>query len=298
MRKHFVLAALVLGAFTSIGFAAESAAEKALREYYPPQTKVHLQNKSSANGVEVEHYDITMSNGGKAMASVTARGDLLTTGWPVGVSGITPAAQQTLAVFKSPAQNLTLEHVHCYYVTIDAGGNKKFIAEIDAVGRLKDLKSPEELREDAKLPPAPAAAAQQIKQVAAKRFKGEQLENVFEAIHNPGYYMIQMKNQHGNGWSIMNAQDDTIEYRTAVARESLPPAVQATINNELKNDKILNIMSGGSRLYQVTQTVGGEQISMLITPNGGVEWMNTRQLHRGSQQSEAETAGHRQQGGK
>ncbi|HEX4795018.1 MAG TPA: hypothetical protein VH370_14550 [Humisphaera sp.] len=297
MRKHFVLAALALGAFTSSGFAAESAAEKALREYYPPQTRVHLENKSKTNGVEIEHYEVTMPNG-KALASVTGRGDLLTTGWPVGMAELTPGARETLAVFKTPAQNLTLEQVHAFYVVIDAGRNQRFVAEIDAVGRLKDLKSPEELHDDAKLVPAPAAVVGQIKQVAAKRFKGEQLENVFEASRNPGYYMIQMKNQHGNGWSIMNAQDDTIEYRTAVAKDSLPAAVQATIDKELKNDKILNIQAGGSRLYQVTQTIGGEQITMLITPNGSVDWMNTRQLHRGSQQTEAETIGHRLQGGK
>jgi len=297
MGKHFVLAALALGAITSISFAADSPAEKALREYYPPKTEFHLQNKSKANGVDIEHYEVTMPNG-KAMASVTARGNLLTTGWPVGVSGITPGAQETLAVFKSPAQNLTLEHVHAYYVVIDAGRNQRFVAEIDAVGRMRDLKSPEELHQDAKLVAAPKADADAIRQVAAKRFKGETLEAVSEASGNPGYYMIQMKNQHGNGWSIMNAKDDTIQYRTAVARESLPPAVQATINNELKNDKILNIQAGGSRLYQVTQTIGGEAITMLTAPNGAVDWMDTRQVHRGSQQSEAQTAGHRPTGGK
>jgi len=297
MSKHFALAALALGAFTGVGFAADSPAEKALHDYYPPQTQVHLQNKSTTNNIEIEHYEVTLPNG-KALASVTSRGELVTTGWPVGVSGITPGAQETLAVFKSQPQNLTLEHVHAYYVVIDAGNNKRFVAEIDPVGRLKDLKSPEELHEDAKLVPAPAAAAEAIKQVAAKRFKGETLGAVSEASRNPGYYMIQMKNQHGNGWSIMNAKDDTIQYRTAVARESLPPAVQATINNELKGDKILNIQAGGSREYQVTQTVGGEAITMLIAPNGAVDWISSAQLHRGSQQSEAQTAGSRQRGGK
>src|SRR5258708_509573 len=83
MRKHFVFAALVLGAFRGGGLAADSPAEKALREYYPPQSQFKLQNKTKENGVDIEHYDVTVPNG-KATASVTTRGELVTTGWPVG----------------------------------------------------------------------------------------------------------------------------------------------------------------------------------------------------------------------
>ncbi|MDB5293767.1 MAG: hypothetical protein JWL69_5008 [Phycisphaerales bacterium] len=314
MRKQFLLAALALGTVAGYGFAKDPAptpnpaagapaandatAEGALHKYYGPNAQFHLLHSFDVNGVKVEQYSVN-SAGGQSMATVTTRGDLITTGIPTSATNLTPGAQETLGLFKSPAQNVTLEHIHGYYVAVNSGANKTFVAEIDAAGRIRSIKAPEQLREDAKLNPAPAKVADQIKQVASQRFKGDQVEGVSEALHDPGYYIVGLKNAQGRGWAILNANNDVTEYRQPVTRESLPPAVQNTINNDLKGDKIVNIETGGSRLYQVTQGVGTEQITMLIAPNGSVEWISSRQPHHGSaQQGEPVTAGHHTAGSK
>ncbi|MDB5303767.1 MAG: hypothetical protein JWM97_1316 [Phycisphaerales bacterium] len=307
MKKQVLLTALAMGAVTNIGFAKdpaptpkpaagapanEAAAEGALHNYYGPNSQFHLLHSSDVNGVKVEQYSVN-SQGGQSMATVTARGDLITTGVPAAASNLTPGAQETLGLFKSPAQNVTLEHTHSYYVAVNSSANKTFVAEIDAAGRIRSIKAPEQLREDAKLNAAPANVADQIKKIATERFKGDQVEGVSVATHDPGYYIVGLKNAQGRGWAILNAANDVTEYRQPVTKESLPPAVQNTINNDLKGDKIVNIESGGSRLYQVTQAVGSEQITMLIAPNGSVEWISSRQPHHGSAQpGDPVTAGH------
>ena len=42
----------------------------------------------------------------------------------------------------------------------------------------------------------------------------------------------------------------------------------------------MKIERGSERLYKVVQTVGGEETTLLIRPNGNVEWMSARALHQ------------------
>ncbi|MDB5329809.1 MAG: hypothetical protein JWP03_960 [Phycisphaerales bacterium] len=306
MKKHILLAAIAVGTVSSLGFAKdpapapnpgavpanEVAAEKALRHFYGPQAQFHMLNKSEVNGVEVQQYTVNTA-AGQGMASVTARGDLITTGRPVPATELSPGAQTTLGLFKTPAQNVTIEMTHNYYIALNMPGNKTFVAEIDAAGRVRSIKAPEQLREDAKLTPATGKPAEEVRQIIARRFKDDQIEGVSEATHDPGYYIVGLKGAHGRGWAILNTAEDITEWRQPISKEGLPPAVQNTINNEFKGDKITNIETGESRLYQVTQTVGSEQITMLVSPNGSVDWISSRQLHQGSiHPGEPVTAGH------
>jgi hypothetical protein len=305
MKKQILLAAIAVGTVSSLGFAKdpapapnpsavpanEVAAEKALRHFYGPQAQFHMLNKSEVNGVEVQQYTVN-TPAGQAMASVTARGDLINTGRPMPATEMPPGAQTTLGLFKTPAQNVTMEVTHNYYIALNMTGNKLFVAEIDPAGRVRSIKAPEQLREDAKLTPATGKVADEIKQIAARRFKNDQVEGVSEATHDPGYYIVGLKNAQGHGWAILNTADDVTEWRQPIPKEGLPPAVQNTINNEFKGDKITNIETGEARLYQVTQTVGTEQITMLIAPNGSVDWISSRQPHHTGSQGEPVTAGH------
>lgn len=250
------------------------AALQSLRQYYGPKAQLKKVQQWNDNGVDVEYYSVTM-NGGQASASVTSRGDLITTGVPVTIANLPPAVQQTVGLFRAQPAHLVQQDTHNYNLSAKSASGQKYVIEVNSVGRIIEIRSPEQLREDAGSNRSGQLPAQ-VAQIARQRFGTMTIDGGAPAVRDPGYYTVFFHSSAGQGWAILNANNDVPEYHTPIPLTSLPPAVMQTIKTQLNGDQITNVTMGTDRLYQVTEKLSGETLVMYIRPNGTVAWMSGR----------------------
>jgi hypothetical protein len=300
MRATLFCAALAFAGAAAIGFSSDKGpanntrapevrgehgghevAEQALRNYYGPTAKAHITSEFEVDGVHVFNASVDR-DGARAEATLTAKGDYITMGVPEAMNTITPAAADTAQLFKTPPTSIIREDIHAFYVTVKGPENRPSTFEFDATGRVRDVKTSEELRADANAPRANAAQSRRMTDVTMQRFSGIQVEGVLIALHNPGYFNVPFHNQHGRGWAIINEQNDVAEWRYPEPIDKLPEPVRRAIDHDLRGDRILNIEQGASRLYRITQNVNGEDLVMLVNSAGGIDWISSRELHRAS----------------
>lgn len=301
MRHTLSIAVLALGAAATAGLSKDMAdsknvnhhgreprferheggherAERALRDYYGDTAQAHIIGGYDIDGIRI--FDAAVNRGGlEARATLTSNGEYITMGVPEPLSALPPGAQDTIALFKGPAVSIIREDIHAYWATIRSG-NREFVVRLDAAGSIRDIKAPEQLREDANLPHARAEHVRHITDLTASRFAGIQVEGVFEAIHDPGYFMVGFRAPQGHGWAIINRDSDVTEWRFPIARESAPEAVRRGLERELHGDRVIHLAQGAERLYHVTEMVAGEPVSMLIKPDGAVQWISSEEPHR------------------
>jgi hypothetical protein len=259
-------------------------AEKALRDYYGPTADARIEGPGvEVNGVHVYEADVK-NRDGSAQATVTSTGEVITMGVPESIEVIAAGARETARLFKVPPRAVSREDLHAYYAVVKGPDARPCIVEFDAAGRIRDIKTSLEIREDAVAPRVGGPAAQQLADLTARRFAHMEVDGVFTATHDPGYFNVAFKNKHGRGWAIINPNNDVTEWRYPIARTELPDAVQRSIERELRGERILQVEMGAARLYRIAQLVGGEEIVYLVKPDGAVDWMSSRELHRHWQQ--------------
>jgi hypothetical protein len=258
--------------------AGREIADKALHDYYGPTAVPRITGEYDANGVKCFAAAVTR-NGALADADVTAAGDLITMGVPEAISVLTPGAMETAQLFRTPVQAVTREDIHGYWVTVKSSTNRPFVIQFDAAGRIRDIKSSEQLREDAVLPKVGGPQARHLTELAQKRFSNMQVRDVLTAIHDPGYFMVSFQNADGRGWAIMNEQNDVVEWRFPEKFTDLPEPVRRAAERELHGDRVTAVEFGAARLFRIPQMVGGEEVTMLVKSDGAVDWISTRALH-------------------
>ena len=89
---------------------------------------------------------------------------------------------------------------------------------MDPAGRIRDIKAPEQLHEDAKTSQLKASGApvQEVEKHVLQHFPGVKIEGVSGAMHDPGYYIAGFRNANGDGWAILNPEGDLTEWRMPV----------------------------------------------------------------------------------
>src|SRR5262249_11784944 len=142
------------------------AAEEALKGYYGKNAQIKISGEHEVNGVKV--YVADVANGaGKATAMATEYGDLLETGLPTNNANVPEAVREvTQGLFKTPPADVDNIERHDYFVTIGGGAGHNYMLTLDATGRILDIKSPNQLKEDA--PGNEQAASGQQKQQIEK----------------------------------------------------------------------------------------------------------------------------------
>jgi hypothetical protein len=299
MRTKLFFAGLALSGAAAIGLSKDAGlqglaarapfehhehghelAEKVLREKYAGVAQVHILDSFEVNGVKVFNAAIVCEGIGEAKTSITATGEILTAGLPQPLNGLPPLALETARLFKTPATAVAREDIQAYYFEVKGPGGLPFNVELDAAGRIRDIKSSQEIFEDALEEKQGGPMHRRMTEVALRRFPGIVISNIYKAKHDPGYYHVSFSENGRRGWAIMNPENDVTEWRIPLHHDKVPVAVVATIEHELRGNKVADVQVGGSRVYQIKQLVAGEQIVMLVKPNGTVDWINTRELHR------------------
>lgn len=263
------------------------AAEKAIEKYYGNGAKVKIAGEHEVNGVRVYTADVTYS-GGSTVASATADGHLIETGRPSSANALPEAVRQvTQGVFQATPSNIDDIENHYFYAHLASGGHT-YIVKIEATGRIIEIKSPEQLREDAAKNEQTAAGAQrqQIEKLVQQHFPKARVTDVRTALHMPGYYQAFVSEAEGSGYIILSPQNEVAMYRLPQTRNELPQAVQRTLSTVLKGDQIKAVGRGVDREFRVSENVGTEQVTLWVGLNGDVERV-------GEKAERAITAGHR-----
>src|SRR6185436_7649726 len=117
---------------------------KSLAERYP-DAKTEIINTSEINGVKV--YDVKITNKqGTSTAQITDYGDFLMYGKPHEFGAITNAISQDVSgLFNAKPEDVEMYRVTNYYVDFKGSKGKNSTARFDAVGRLKDVMSSEQI---------------------------------------------------------------------------------------------------------------------------------------------------------
>jgi hypothetical protein len=311
MKKHLPLALLALTGAATLSYAqnnplsglrdaarnaeknnqtpkdGRSAAEEALKKFYGNSAQVKITGEHEANGVKVYTADVSNS-AGKSIAMATEHGDVLETGVPAANNNLPePVREVTQGLFKTAPSDVDSVERHTYFVTIN-GGAHNYMLTLDATGRILDIKSPNQLREDA---PGNAQTVtgqqkQQIEKLVQQHFPGSSITEVRTAIHHPGYYQVFFNEREGRGYVIINPNNDVAMYYVPRTRNDLPRPVEQTLNTVLKGEQVKSIGLARERVYRVTENVGNDQIVLRVYSNGDVENLSERTEH-------AITAGHR-----
>ena len=255
-------------------------AQEAMHAYYG-NLPVQITREEEVGGVHV--FDATVTKDGQtAEVSATGTGAIITAGLPIGLEALPPAARQTVELFRAPPTSVTQEDVQGFYISVAGPDRHPYVIAYDAAGRLRDIKSPEQLRQDVvEVQRVGDPESRHIREVVERRFGLEKVEvdSVAFAPHDRGYFTAGFRNRDGRGWAVLNEAEDVIEWRIPMDRRDLPESVREAIEHDLRADRILSIERGASKLFKVTQTVHGQEIVTLLRPNGSVEWINSRALH-------------------
>ena len=267
MKKLILCSALALGmvAPATVADAAKAKkqpneVEKALKQVYPDaQTQITGQNQ--VNGVNV--FDVAVkSKAGESNAQITEYGAIRRS-----IEG------DIGSVFKSKPEDIEMYRVTNYFVDFQGPKGKNFTGRFDAVGRLLDIQSTDELKRQT----GESARGEQVKDEESTKRVNEYVKRELPEAQVEGVYQAPALGQDfmvaslkGGGDVILNKAGQVYSLRQPITKEDFPEPVAKTIQG-IFTAPISQLARGEYEYYQFSQqSQQGSPIVVKMRPNGDI----------------------------
>jgi hypothetical protein len=271
--KHLFTAALV----ATLLFAAPAFAErdpdvaKAIKSRYA-DAKTEVTGHREINGVKVYQVKVSTDEG-DSIAEITEYGDFLLYGVPLQAGkGLPKSASETLeSLFKAKPDDVDQYRATSYLVDVDSG-KKTFRMRFDAVGRLLDVDTAQDVKEAmSHLDKATDAGAKKASERALKWNSGLTVENVYFADDSHEYYLVDLKNKAGKDATItVSAAGNVSAFRNEIPKADIPEPVMATMNKLFDTAKLKTAYKAEYQFYEFVQKIDDGELLVRVRANGDI----------------------------
>jgi hypothetical protein len=275
MKKIILCSLLATGMMIGTADAAkpkkqESEVQKALKQAYP-DAETSVTGTSEIDGVKV--YDIAVkTKSGESTAQITDYGDFLMYGVPHEHGAIKSAIQQDVSgLFQSAPEDIEMYRVTNYFVDFKGPKGKNYTARFDAVGRLKDISSAEEMKRESEAGRGKKITDEESMKKAEQYLKRElpeaQVAGVSQAPVGEDFWVVETKD---GGHLVVNKAGQVYSLRQPIQKEDFPEPVAKSIQQMFKAP-IDKISRGEYEYYQFNQqSQAGQPIVVKMRPNGDI----------------------------
>jgi hypothetical protein len=248
---------------------SRATAERALASLYPGAT-FRLGQPKDVEGTQV--YDATVvTPRGETLAQVTEFGDFLVSGAPASEEAApAPVREVVEGLFKNTQDADAL--VATQYLVYVRPGRGLYELRLDAAGRLLDVTSQRQLRDQANDPAGKVSddVRKRLTQAAQTRFANAKLDSVESWSEAEGFYVANITDKGRKGFVIADDRGTVVSQRIDIDVKDLPRPVVRTVNELFDTAKIRSAQKGELQYWQMEQKVGGETVTLKIRPNGDV----------------------------
>ncbi len=251
----------------------DAKADQALARQYPDARLTKKAERDGGNGIKIFEVEVSPKSGGSSTAVVTSNGDFLDSGVPASAKALPgPVREATEGLFKTAPSDVDSRVSTTYFVYI-AANNKQYQLTLDATGRLTDIKSQKELREEQAASTREEITGDQHQKVAEEahqRMPDATIGKTYKWPEAEGFVVVDTDEKGKKGWIILDSANDVYAIRTDIDKGQLPQPVMATVNGLFKGDRVQGAQRGEQRYYQVRESAGGHPLTLKIRPNGDI----------------------------
>lgn len=245
---------------------------QAVRERYP-NAKVSQIGTSQQNGVQTYLVRIDTDQG-ETSARATERGDFLFLGYPgVSYDRLPRPVQSVIdGMFNGKPETVQKYENNTYLVNADFGG-KSYQVQLNAVGRLLDVKPMSEVkREDpTQFPRASRSDEDSLQPRLNDYFRQPKVKSVHRYPEAEGFFWVNLSTAtEDDVWVLMDAKREVAEYRGRVTGNEIPQPVTTAMRDFFKGAKTDTVYRNAEIQYNILQPVGNEAVLLQITPLGDV----------------------------
>lgn len=247
-------------------------AERSLAGLYPG-AKFEITQPKAVNGINV--YDaVVHTPGGDTLAQVTDYGDFLVSGSPIppeqAPAGVREATQDLLqGATTTDADALIATN---YFVYLNSG-KRQYQLRLDAAGRLLDIKSQSELRQedpDKRMEKLPDSERQRLTKAAQTRYGGAKVTDMYRYHQGEGFALANVVVDGREGFVTVDPQGNVVSQRLRMEVGELPPPVTRTVNELFQGNKITHAERGETHYWQFERRVGDETLTMRLAATGDI----------------------------
>jgi hypothetical protein len=250
------------------------AIDQALKQRYGKDATTEIVGAPTEyNGVRV--YPVRVKNKqGESSALITEYGDFHMSGMPSQFKGMPEAVRDTRTLFKTEPQNAEQYVADGYYVDLQQG-DQMYRVRYDAIGRLREIKNPDEVEriETTNFKKADEGVAGKVQELAERHVpEGSTIKDVYLDPRNPGFYVAKYANPQGKEVLVtLDEQGNIYQTRTEIAPDDLPKPIRDSFTRMFDDGKIKWAYRTQYQFYQFDQEVpGGERVTFKVRPNGDI----------------------------
>ncbi len=302
--KYFLTASLALAILCGSALAQREDADaarrterpeqldRALKERYGGNATVQIVGRpTEVNGVKLYNVKVT-SKRGDSTAMVTEYGDFLISGMPSQFKGMPRAVQSTRTLFKANPENAEQFLADGYYIDVRGDDKRPYRMRYDAVGRLREVISPEDVErfETKNFKKADEGAADKVRDLAERHVpEGSKLGDVYIDPRLEGFYAAKYADPKGKEvLVILDDQGNIFQTRTEIEPDALTKAIRDSFNQTFDQNKMQYAYRTQYQYYQFDQqTPDGDRMTFKVRPNG--EIMSVQSV-KADQEEQAVTA--------
>jgi hypothetical protein len=250
------------------------AIDQALKQRYGKDATTEITGApSTVNGVRV--YPVRVKNKrGESTAMVTEFGDFHLSGMPSQFKGMPEAVRNTRTLFKTEPQNAEQYVADGYFIDLQQG-DKLHRLRYDAIGRLREIISPEQVErfETTTFKEADESAAGKIQELAERHVpEGSKVKDVYVDPRNPGFYVAKYAGPDGREILVItDEQGNVYQTRMEIDSKQLPTPVRDSFTRMFDDGKIKWAYRTQYQFYQFDQEApGGDRVTFKVRPNGEI----------------------------
>lgn len=255
---------------------------QAINQRYPDSKTEFNPNAQTINGVKLYTIDVRDPQGA-SMAYVTEFGDFLTAGVGTDFRKLPADVQEVRRIFTASPENVDAYVADNYLFDIKRGSeNKVYRLRLDAVGRLRDVITPDEEEGAAtlKVEKASADIAKRLGDLSKKQTpEGAKITEVNKDPRHLGFYTMKVTVGKQDSILTMNDAGTVFSSRTDMTLDQLPAPIRASFGKMFDSNKVVAIHRVRSEYVQFQQkTENGDVVTFRVRPDGSIIDVRTTDL--------------------
>lgn len=252
--------------------------ERAIHRWYPNAKLQHVRTYQHG-GVNVHAVRFTTDKG-EATARITETGDVLAMGFPDVDAKKLPAPVMNMAesMFgKAPAW-ADKRQVSTYLINTEFG-RKNFQIEMNAVGKVLDIRPQAEVREEdiTQYPRATRQEEENLTPRLSQYFDKPQVKAVYRYPEADNFFWARLSTATEPDVDILlNPEREVVMYRVRTDEGKLPQAIRDTLKNLFPRAQIRSVARNEIVEYRLASPAGqDEYVWLVMTPLGDVHRVAT-----------------------